>query len=634
MQWTRADFILVSGFALILAILPLGNAAQAAPPESKVTICHFPPGNPGNVHQITVGGSAVPAHVTNHHDAVCAAGASDCCFQTSSAPSVCTSFASDVTNCGSCGNHCVDGQICSSGTCVCPTGTALCGSACVNESTDNNNCGACGHVCSAGTACVSSSCQCTTPGTTLCGSACVNESTDNSNCGSCGHVCTAGTTCTAGTCTRVCGPAETLCGTACVNEQTDNNNCGACGHMCTASQTCTAGTCVEKTIASSCLPSSSLSVLIQPSKDVTAYVPLGAWTSASAGVNVVRVEGAPMAPTSVATGVVNSCSSCSSAACGVTGITVCAGNSNDLYVITPPATLSATPTANATALEFFSGGSCKTCGVAIDAATGKAWLEEGSSTSTGQLEPYNIGTGTFGSPIGLFGQRTSENISVDPVRGLILSANEGNRFQIINTATGAVFNDTALVVSGGEMDSTAADCSTGIALAPLEFTTMVFFVNLQGVTFTAGSPGTWTGPTNLQDLGPDFSTLVAGNSGSAVAPGSHLAVIAGEFGGSSFGVLQLQTAVTPATVPAATDWVEADVPNDPSGFPWAMGTDPHTVTAFVSPNDGKAYALMSNNARTFLVKVDMAALLGAPRLTAHKANPATIPAGTFTFIPQ
>ena len=150
MQRTRADFILVASFALILAILPLGNAAQAAPPESKVTICHFPPGNPDNAHAITVGASAVPAHVTNHHDAVCGPGASDCCFQTSSSASVCTTFAADVQNCGSCGNHCVDGQICSSGTCVCPTGTALCGSACVNESTDVNNCGACGNHCAAG----------------------------------------------------------------------------------------------------------------------------------------------------------------------------------------------------------------------------------------------------------------------------------------------------------------------------------------------------------------------------------------------------------------------------------------------------------------------------------------------------
>ena len=33
--------------------------------EDKVTICHFPPGNPANQHMITVGASAVPAHLSH-----------------------------------------------------------------------------------------------------------------------------------------------------------------------------------------------------------------------------------------------------------------------------------------------------------------------------------------------------------------------------------------------------------------------------------------------------------------------------------------------------------------------------------------------------------------------------------------
>lgn len=34
----------------------------------KTTICHYPPGNQGNAHTITVGASAVNAHVTHHGD--------------------------------------------------------------------------------------------------------------------------------------------------------------------------------------------------------------------------------------------------------------------------------------------------------------------------------------------------------------------------------------------------------------------------------------------------------------------------------------------------------------------------------------------------------------------------------------
>ncbi|HZF06001.1 MAG TPA: hypothetical protein VE932_16830, partial [Patescibacteria group bacterium] len=148
-------------YALMSGTLPwLPGSAEGAP-EPKVTICHFPPGNPSNVHQITVGAAAVTAHVTNHHDAVCADGASNCCFESGSSPSVCTSFASDVDNCGACGN-----------------------------------------VCTGGTACVGGACECTTPGTTLCAGACVNEQEDENNCGACGNVCTASQVCTAGTCTE------------------------------------------------------------------------------------------------------------------------------------------------------------------------------------------------------------------------------------------------------------------------------------------------------------------------------------------------------------------------------------------------------------------------------------------------
>ena len=604
-RWARINFILVAVFLLTLGTLPLVPGLAEGAPEPKVTICHFPPGNPANVHQITVGASAVPAHVTNHGDAVCAAGASDCCFESGASPSVCTSVVSDVNNCGSCGHACIRGQLCSSGSCVCPTGTALCGSACVNESTDNNNCGACGHVCVTGTACTGGSCQCTTPGTTLCAGACVNE-------------------------------------------QNDVNNCGACGTVCTASQTCVGGTCSE-----SCLPSSSLSVLIQGT-NVTAYVPRASWSESATGVDVVRIEGAPLAPTTVlTTGPVNSCSSCSSAACGA-GVTVCTGNSNDVYVITPPSTLSASATAHATATQSFSGGSCDTCGVAIDAATGKAWIAEGSSSSAGQLEPYSPGSNTFGATIGLFGVKTSEDISVDPVRKLILSAGgstilfEGAEFQIVNTTSGAVYNaPSPSPFAGLELDASAEDCSTGVAVASVESCAgsvctptpaiqKLAFVNLSGVTFTPGSPGTWSAPTNVQDFSPDFVNLNFGTNGVAVAPGSNLAVVAGEFGGSpGFAVVRLPATVTPATIPAATDWVSANVP--PSVTPacgvWQMGRDPHTVTAYRSPNNGKAYALMTNASRTCLVKIDMALLLSAPRNPGtHTANPALIPAGTFTFI--
>jgi hypothetical protein len=59
-------------------VLTVGAAiASVAAQEDKVTICHIPPGNPANAHTITVGASAVPAHVNNHGDGVGACGSGD-----------------------------------------------------------------------------------------------------------------------------------------------------------------------------------------------------------------------------------------------------------------------------------------------------------------------------------------------------------------------------------------------------------------------------------------------------------------------------------------------------------------------------------------------------------------------------
>ncbi len=39
------------------------------PAQAKVTICHIPPGNPANAHEITVGESAVAHHIA-HGDTI------------------------------------------------------------------------------------------------------------------------------------------------------------------------------------------------------------------------------------------------------------------------------------------------------------------------------------------------------------------------------------------------------------------------------------------------------------------------------------------------------------------------------------------------------------------------------------
>jgi hypothetical protein len=50
-------------FVMSIGVLLLGSVAMAG--EPKVSICHIPPGNPGNPQNISVGASAVPAHIAH-----------------------------------------------------------------------------------------------------------------------------------------------------------------------------------------------------------------------------------------------------------------------------------------------------------------------------------------------------------------------------------------------------------------------------------------------------------------------------------------------------------------------------------------------------------------------------------------
>ena len=65
------------------AIAGSSDSNSKSDSEDKVTICHFPPGNPMNAQTLEVAESAVSAHVSNHEDTlgacfVCPAGAVSC----------------------------------------------------------------------------------------------------------------------------------------------------------------------------------------------------------------------------------------------------------------------------------------------------------------------------------------------------------------------------------------------------------------------------------------------------------------------------------------------------------------------------------------------------------------------------
>jgi len=374
---------------------------------------------------------------------------------------------------------------------------------------------------------------------------------------------------------------------------------------------------------SACVPTSSLGVVapVTGPAPVKALVPNGAWIVGSTGIQVVQLEtggGPAVLPISVPTpDAVNSC-----AGNPATGEGVCVSNSPSVYHLSPSSV--ATPlTSGANAFTSFSGGSCENCGVAINALTNQAVIAMGQvgSPSGTALQTLDLATDTFHPVQNLF-QHVSEDISIDPTRGYLLSPNEYSNYAIeqINSSTGGFIGEFDNLFSGaGEFDSAAEDCTTGIALTVSEFTNNVLLADLTQATFVPGAPGSWTGPSSITTIIGSYS---AGLSGVTVAPGtSHLATVTGEFGGSSFSVL-----VLPATSGTGTPAI-VDYAYIPCITGLSAGYDPHTMTAYISPNDGKAYTVFASTAPpSTLVVADMAAVLALPRQPdGHTAIP---PAGS------
>jgi hypothetical protein len=381
-----------------------------------------------------------------------------------------------------------------------------------------------------------------------------------------------------------------------------------------------------------CLPSSSLAVLVQGTNAI-AYAPLGNWGGGSTGVQMVPIEtsagiGKGGAPAMISTpNTVNSCSSDSA-----TGESVCVANNTDVYLITGT-TLKDTLKSGATGEESFSGGSCENCGVVIDSTTEKALITLGidSAGGPGAYQFLDLsGTPAFETAVPAEGEYTSEDASIDPVRHLVLSPNEQGDYQILNTsgATPVLFKNQN--TSSPVYDSAAEDCTTGIALSTDEGTGNLFLANLPQATFTPGSPaGTWTAPSQLLNF-PEFDGFSAGTCGIAVGPGTHVGIVTGEFGGNLEGVIELP-ATTVSGVPSVVDYVAFTVPSDPTGATWSEGFDPHTVTAYISPNLHKPFAVLMNGSFSYLAIIDLNGILAAPRTGAHTAT-TPLPSGLVTFV--
>ena len=392
----------------------------------------------------------------------------------------------------------------------------------------------------------------------------------------------------------------------------------------------------EAVVQGSCQPSSSLSVLVSGT-DVVAYVPKGAWAFGSTGVAAVNVEGSSITNTLIPTSaVINSCASNPT-----TGQTVCTANNNQVYVLKgtglDPAVVTNPLASGGSGVIFFSGGSCTNCGVAMDATHNKAVIGL-SLAGAGGFQFLNLGASpSFEAPFASqapsgFLANISEDPLIDPIRNLLLSAAENSNYEIINvtTSTSPAFFENAVTPSK-TLDSSGEDCSTGIVLAPAEFSgpSNVFIADISNpafAPFTAGSPGSWTAPSQVQSLSESF--LSAGASGIAVAQGTHTGVVTGEFGGNALTAILLPATSGAGGVPAISDWITCNIG---SGF--SNGFDPHTVTAYKSPTSGHAIALLANGGATKLAVIDLTNMLALARTVGgHGCASSPLPASVVTFI--
>lgn len=295
-------------------------------------------------------------------------------------------------------------------------------------------------------------------------------------------------------------------------------------------------------------------------------------------------------------------------------------------------------------VNFFNDGPCQNCNVTINQSTNTALINMALGADNGGGTPSGTGFqfldlthNTFSSPI-MASNHISVQASWDPILNLILSPNDFNgAYDLFKTSAVLPPITSGQSISVPEYANTpllgvppyafpyyfelaAEDCTTGIALGLGEtssgFYGYLYLADLTQANFTSGSPGSWTAPAQFVFL-PEFQgteNQVEDNE-IVVAPGSQLALVTGDFFINNFGVVQLPSPATfDGGTPNIVDYVAAILPRTPDYCTWSSGVDPHTATAYVSPNSHKAFGLMANSAPPdYLAVVDMAALLAAPR---------------------
>ncbi len=391
--------------------------------------------------------------------------------------------------------------------------------------------------------------------------------------------------------------------------------------------------------------SNALGVLIDGT-NVSLFVPYTTNNSLKMGNVLKIIESAPGSPTPrtirLKTGYANSC-----AASPATGIALCSAVFGSSYAIRPPNNAVTGFKSGVKKRIHFTGGSCANCGVAMDDDLGLAIIATSKGYLPVQLSPLRLQT-----IISTNGEAISGQFGYDPIDHIILSPNYQllnirhfqsgpPHYQLIDVANGSAFDlsdssdffnakGNCTTNTGGSTqrdalpDSGAYDTVTGIAYGTFRSPADcegenavedIALFDLRQASFDTDA-GTWSTPGKQVQTLTEMSKLSNGITGIAIVPGQSLAILADRRehsgGGSGFGALRLPT-TSGSGIPSIQDWVQADMPNDPTGKPWKMSYMPNGLTAYASPNNGRGMGVIVNRRRTFAAVVDIEALLDASR---------------------
>jgi hypothetical protein len=364
--------------------------------------------------------------------------------------------------------------------------------------------------------------------------------------------------------------------------------------------------------------------------DVVAYVAKGDWFAGTpTGIAVVNVEGTRVVPTLVPTrDTVNTCASNP-----LTGRTVCTANGTDVYLLSGT-TLQATLTSAGSGFIPFPGGNCTNCGVTMDAIHDRAVIGLAFAGGTPGFQVLDLGSSSFEPPfateVSPFTNSISTGALVDPFRNFIVSPTERGLFELVDIT--ATTSPKFFEQQVGEAESAGEDCTTGITVFPegpiLGPPPQLTFgiTDLTQATFTPGSPGSWASPFQRITIA---ESKHSGWGAAAVAQGTHTAILAGEEIENDNVVAVALPPTSGSGTPAPVDWIACDMPI-------FTGNQPQTTTAYKSPNDGHAMAVVVDAHAATMAVIDLTKMLDpavVPRTAAgHGCAAGTLPASVIRLV--